>query len=90
MYRQICSAMVESLKASGIDEDQATAAAVAAAEVVRLRHGGQLVRVPKGPAFVNRGERNAAIMRTFDGRNIEQVCAAFQVSRRTVYRICRR
>lgn len=52
---------------------------------LRERMGGREVYLPAP----DRSKRNAEIRRMFNGRNMDEVCKAFAVSRDTVYRACR-
>ena len=55
-----------------------------ASEIAR-QMGGCMVYIAKRP--LNRVERNAAIKREFNGRNIRQLCREYELSRASIYGI---
>lgn len=52
--------------------------------IMRKRNGGREIYIPAP----DNSERDAAIKREFNGRNLEEVMRRYGVSRSTVYRAC--
>lgn len=52
--------------------------------------GGERVYLPRRSPWANRAMRDRAIAAAYNGRNIDQVCDRFGVSRATVYRAMRK
>jgi Mor family transcriptional regulator len=70
-------------EATGLHECYASSLGAAILERLQTRWGGDRIYVPQ----VDRPARDAAIREAFTGRNHDEVCRQFGISRRTLYRI---
>lgn len=66
----------------GMDEPSACRAAEKIVGALRERLGGERVYIG-----VRNGVDRDAVLRDWNGRNVEETCAAHLISRRTLYRI---
>ena len=65
-----------------VDEPQAAVIAARLIATMRERFGGERVYIG-----VRNGIDRDAVLRDWNGRNVDEVCAAHVISRRTLYRI---
>lgn len=70
----------------GLTEDEAVRIACGMARWIAPRAGGDVLYVPKA-CEIDRAARNAAIRREFNGRNRDEICARYRVSKSTFYDI---
>lgn len=69
-----------------VQDPWASAMAVEIVEGMRHRLGGARVYLPRPNIEV----RNEQIRRLFNGRNVQEICRRFGVTKSTVYRVCNR
>lgn len=84
LWQQEMTAIVQERLSVG--EPWAGAMAREIVEGLRARLGGDDIYVPAP----DRRARNARIRALFNGRNIDELCTLFELSRSTVYLICQR
>lgn len=83
---QLKQEFAEILEEVGFKEPWASSIATSIVERWREKRGGQKVYVPACPL----AERDAVVRRFFNGRNIDETCKQFDISRQTLYRIVSR
>jgi len=87
IYFRMIEVMQGRLAATGIPQDKAISACAGAVEQLCHEYGGQEVYLPRGHPWRNRDE---AIRREFNGRNVGEICSRYEVSRATLYRVAKK
>lgn len=85
-YHRIVETIRESLAEQKISQDAVTEAALTIAMAICHEFGARRVYIPRRVPWTDRHARDRAIRNRFNGRNLDQICEEFGVSRRTVYR----
>lgn len=83
IYSSMIETLQERLAATGIPQRKAISASVSVVNQLCEEIGGSEVYLPKRLPFF---DRDNAIRREFDGRNLSAICEKYSVSRATVYR----
>jgi Mor family transcriptional regulator len=89
IYSRMIELLQTELSQSGITQTQAISSSATAVERLRHEMGGRVVYMPRRHPWASKAQRNAAIRREFNGRNLREICVKYQLSRASVYRICR-
>ena len=84
IYSRMLESIQHRLAATGIPQDKAISASISAVESALAECGGRQVYLPRRLPWP---DRDLAIRNQFDGRNVEDLCRKFRVSRATVYRV---
>lgn len=72
-----------------VPPDAAAALALKMAEAIRKEFAGSLMYIGRGDGF-DRDQRNAAIVRDFDGRNHRELSKRYKVSMSCIYDILKK
>lgn len=72
---------------TGLSESLASHFAEAITRGLRKRLGGQDLYIPANGSHAERQERDVAIRREFNGRNLDDLCRKYGISQRQGYRI---
>ena len=81
--------VAEVLKELNIDQAKCEIAAAEVVSMVAAKYGGEQLSIPKDYTHKSQ-ERALAIYEAFNGRNHAEVARMFDISVRSVYRICKR
>lgn len=85
----LSSQVVEVLRELHIEEEKCEIAAAEVIAMVVAKYGGEQLYFPKDYTHKSQ-ERALAIFEAFNGRNHAEVARQFDISVRSVYRICKR
>jgi len=89
IYTRMVEILQQKLSTAGIPQDKAIECSTIAVDQIRREVGGTNSYMPKTSPWQGRIARNLTIKKKFNGRNLDEICREYKVSRATVYRICK-